>query len=160
MTDASSDVPSDVDTRTLVLVRHAKAESGEEGEDHARRLTSRGRTAADEAGRWLATVVPAPDVVWCSSATRAVQTWEAIAPSLAAPPEPVVDRALYLAGPRDVLAWLDASPGVTRVVVGHNPTVEQVLGSVTGELRGLRPGAVAVVDLDAGRLVDFWEPQR
>lgn len=158
--DANAHVRDDVPARTLVLVRHAKAESGEEGADHDRRLTSKGRAAAVEAGRWLATVVPAPDVVWCSSATRAVQTWAAMAPSLDGPPDPVVDRALYLAGPRDVLEWLAASPGATRVVVGHNPTVEHVLGSVTGELRGVRPGAVAVVDLDAGRLVDFWEPQR
>ena len=151
---------TEVRAPTLVLVRHAKAESGDEGADHDRRLTSRGRAAAAEAGRWLASVVPAPDTVWCSSATRAVQTWAAIAPSLPAAPDPVVDRGLYLAGPREVLEWLGASPGASRVVVGHNPTIEHVLGSVTGELRGMRPGAVAVVDLDAGRLADFWEPQR
>jgi phosphohistidine phosphatase SixA len=46
------------------------------------------------------------------------------------------------------------------VVVGHNPTVEQVLAGLVGEGRGMRPGAVAVVDLDAGRLVEFWEPAR
>jgi len=147
-------------TGSLVLVRHAKAESGEEGGDHARELTWRGRAAAAEAGRWLATAVPAPDRVWCSSAARAVQTWEAIAPSLPAAVAPVVDRALYLAGSHDVLRWLAGSSGATSVVVGHNPTVEQVLGSVTGELRGVRPGAVAVVDLASGRLLDFWEPQR
>jgi phosphohistidine phosphatase len=152
---AMTDTPS----RTLVLVRHAKAESGEEGADHDRRLTSRGQTTAIEAGRWLATVVPAPEAVWCSSATRAVQTWEAMAPSLDAP-DPTVDRGLYLAGPRDVVERLAASPGATTVVVGHNPTVEEVLAAVTGEQRRMRPGAVAVVDFDAGRLVELWEPQR
>lgn len=164
MTDDSSDIQRPpgpgAPARTLVLVRHAKAESGEEGADHDRRLTSKGRTAAAEAGRWLATAAPAPDLVWCSSATRAVQTWEAMAASLGAAPAAVVDRDLYLAGPRDVLDRLAGSPGVNHVVVGHNPTVEQVLASVTGEPRGMRPGAVAVVDLDAGRLVDFWEPSR
>ena len=152
-------VMNDVLTGSLILVRHAKAESGEEGDDHARVLTLRGRAAAAEAGRWLATVVPAPDRVWCSSAARALQTWKAIAPSLPTV-APVVDRALYLAGPHDILRWLEGSPGSTSVVVGHNPTVEQVLGSVTGELRSVRPGAVAVVDLASGRLLDFWEPQR
>ena len=151
---------TDVLTGSLVLVRHAKAESGEGQEDHARELTSRGRTAAAEAGRWLATAAPAPDRVWCSSAARAVQTWRAIEPSLPAVVDPVVDRALYLAGPHDILEWLAGSPGATSVVVGHNPTVEQVLGAVTGEPRGVRPGAVAVVDLDTGLLADFWEPRR
>lgn len=156
---AMTDARSDVQPRTLVLVRHAKAENGDEGADHERRLTSRGQRAAAEAGRWLATVVPTPDAVWCSSATRAVQTWQAIAPSLEAP-KPTVDRDLYLAGPRDVVERLAAAPGPTTVLVGHNPTVEQVLATVTGEPRGMRPGAVAVVDLGAGRLVDFWEPRR
>jgi phosphohistidine phosphatase len=146
-------------SHTLVLVRHAKAESGEEGADHDRRLTSRGEAAAVEAGRWLANVVPAADAVWCSSAVRAVQTWEGMEPALQAPAAEV-DRALYLAGPRDVLDRLAAAPAATTVVVGHNPTVEHVLATLTGELRGMRPGAVAVVDLAAGRLVEIWEPPR
>lgn len=151
---------TDTPTRTLVLVRHAKAESGgADGGDHDRRLTSPGRAAAADAGRWMATAVPAPDAVWCSSATRAVQTWEAIAPSLDAP-EPTVDRDLYLAGPGDVVARLGASPGRTTVVVGHNPTLEEVLAQLTGKRLRMRPGAVAVVDLEAGRLVDAWEPRR
>jgi phosphohistidine phosphatase len=153
-------VMTDDPARLLVLVRHAKAESGEEGSDHDRRLTGRGRSAATEAGRWLAGVVPAPDAVWCSSAVRAVQTWEAMAPSLQAP-EPSVDRELYLAGAREVVERLAAAePASATVVVGHNPTVEQVLATLTGELRGMRPGAVAVVDLSGGRLVMFWEPSR
>ena len=152
-------VMTDTPSRTLVLVRHAKAESGEEGSDHDRRLTSRGQAAAVEAGRWLATAVPAPDAVWCSSAVRAVQTWEGMAPALRAP-APDIDRALYLAGPRDVLDRLAAAPVATTVVVGHNPTVEHVLAQLTGELRGMRPGAIALVDLAAGRLVEIWEPPR
>jgi phosphohistidine phosphatase SixA len=46
------------------------------------------------------------------------------------------------------------------LLVGHNPTAEQLLAVVVGELRGLRPGAVAVADLDTGALVDAWSPSR
>jgi phosphohistidine phosphatase len=152
-------VMTDASRRTVVLVRHAKAESGEEGSDHDRRLTKRGRTAAADAGRWLAGRVPAADLVWCSSATRAVQTWEAMATALDAT-EVRVDRELYLASPRDVVDRVVAGSEATTVVVGHNPTVEQVLAALVGELRGMRPGAVAVVDLDGGTLLDFWEPAR
>jgi len=155
-------VMTDPTARTLVLVRHAKAESGEEGADHERRLTSRGQAAAAQAGQWLASVVPIVDAVWCSSATRAVQTWAAIAASVDAP-EPTVGRDLYLAGPTDVIERLSGQPGepgTITVVVGHNPTVEQVLASLVGKLHRMRPGAVAVVDLEAGRLADFWEPPR
>jgi phosphohistidine phosphatase len=150
---------TDAARRTVVLVRHAKAESGEEGSDHDRRLTSRGEKAAADAGRWLAARVPAPDLVWCSSATRARQTWEAMAGALDAG-EVTVDRDLYLASPRDVVDRVSAGTAPTTVVVGHNPTVEQVLAGLVGELRGMRPGSVAVVDLESGRLLDFWEPAR
>jgi phosphohistidine phosphatase len=150
---------SDTPRRTLVLVRHAKAESGEEGSDHDRKLTNRGTRAATEAGRWLAGRVPEPDLVWCSSAARALETWEAMAPSLSAG-EVSVDRDLYLASPRDVVDRVAGGSAPTIVVVGHNPTVEQVLAGLVGELRGMRPGAVAVVDLDGGTLLDFWEPSK
>lgn len=149
----------DAPRRTLVLIRHAKAESGEEGSDHDRRLTSRGRAAAAEAGRWLAGHAPAPDLALCSSATRAAQTWQAVARSV--PCDTVrIDRALYLASAPEVLQAVADGAAATTVVVGHNPTMEQVLAQVVGELRGLRPGAVAVLDLGAGRLVDLWEPPR
>ena len=146
--------------RRLVLVRHAKAEPGGEGADHDRRLTDRGLLDAAQAGRWLAGVVPQVDEVWCSSAVRAVQTWDAIAPSLDAPAARV-ERELYLAGARDLVGRLEqVPPERTVLLVGHNPTAEQLLAVVIGELRGLRPGAVAVADLDAGALVDTWSPVR
>jgi phosphohistidine phosphatase len=147
-------------SRRLVLVRHAKAEPGGEGADHDRRLTDRGLRDAADAGRWLATVVPQVDEVWCSSALRAVQTWDAIAPSISAP-APAVERELYLAGARDLVGRVEQVPaGRTVLLVGHNPTAEQLLAVVVGELRGLRPGAVAVADLDTGALVDEWSPSR
>jgi phosphohistidine phosphatase SixA len=82
-----------------------------------------------------------------------------MAPALDAA-EVSVDRDLYLASPRDVVDRVVAGSAATTVVVGHNPTVEQVLVAIVGELRGMRPGAVAVVDLEGKALVDFWEPAR
>ena len=46
------------------------------------------------------------------------------------------------------------------VVVGHNPTMEHLLAIFVDELRGLRPGAVAIVDAGEGMLVEMWEPGR
>jgi len=150
--------------RLLVLVRHAKAEKGEDGDDHDRRLTAVGTEAAEQAGRWLADVLPgAVDTVWVSSASRALATWDGIAPALKAPPADV-DRGLYQAGHKEVLARVTASEEPVLVVVGHNPTVEEVLAALLASSpakpRGMRPGAVAVVDLDSRALLDFWEPRR
>lgn len=153
---ADATVPT---SRLLAVVRHAKAESGEDKADHDRELTGRGRSAAAEAGRWLAERMPDPDLVWCSSATRARQTWSGMSASIRAG-EVVTDRELYLAAAADVVDRIGRT-GVRRmIVVGHNPTMEEALRALTGEHRGLRPGAVALVDLGDGHLVEVWEPAR
>ena len=149
-------------SRLVVLVRHGKAESGEEGSDHARRLTNRGQAAATEAGRWLAGQLDRVDHVWVSSAARAQQTWSAMASSLPECAEVVVARDLYQAGAREVVDHVTATDVPVQVVVGHNPTLEQVVMVLTGDLHGMRPGAVAVVELTdgQGRLRELWQPTR
>lgn len=151
--------------RRLVLVRHAKAESGEEGADHDRRLTSRGERDAEATAGWVGGQVGSVDHVWVSSARRAQQTWRALERALPEPGEVVVDRALYLAGGRDVLEHLAAEDRGVSVLVGHNPTMEQVVMALTGDLHAMKPGAAAVVDLEPGRawrghLVELFTPPR
>jgi len=151
--------PAGSASRRVALVRHAKAESGEGRDDHERELTGRGRRAAAEAGRWLAAHLPEPDLVWCSSAARARQTWDAVSASLGAG-EVVTERDLYLASATDVVERVRGADVPAMVVVGHNPTIEEALRALTGERRGMAPGAVAVVDLSEGALVELWEPGR
>jgi phosphohistidine phosphatase len=151
--------------RRLVLVRHAKAESGEEGADHDRRLTSRGERDAEATAGWVGGQVGSVDHVWVSSARRAQQTWRALERTLPEPGEVVVDRALYLAGGREVLEHLAAEDRGVSVLVGHNPTMEQVVMALTGDLHAMKPGAAAVVDLEPGRawrghLVELFTPPR
>ena len=144
----------------MVLVRHAKAEAGEGSDDHDRRLTARGQADAAAAGQWLADNVPRPDRVWCSSAVRAHQTWTAAAASLPGAPAPERDRALYLAGTRDLLERIEGAAAGVTVVVGHNPTMEMALAALVGDQRGMKTGAVAVIDLGPpARLLDFWSPR-
>jgi phosphohistidine phosphatase len=159
-----------VPERLLAVVRHAKAESGEEDADHDRALTARGVTDAANAGRWLASRLQDQGQtlgrVWVSSAVRARSTWEAMRPELPAPADLVVDRALYDAGAGDVLErlgedLLTADTTGVAMVVGHNPTMEHVVRILTGDLHGLRPSAVALVAMDgdgAGSLIDRWSP--
>jgi phosphohistidine phosphatase len=148
--------------RLVVLVRHGKAESGEEGDDHGRHLTSRGRSDSADAGRWLAGQVDRVDHAWVSSAARAQQTWEAVRAAVPEPPDVVVSRDLYLAGPREVVEHVVTTDVPVQVVVGHNPTLEQVVMALTGDLHGMRPGSVAVLETTAGRgrLVELWSPAR
>ena len=61
--------------RTLVILRHAKAERPAELADADRPLTQRGHADAAAAGAWLAARGYRPDLVLCSPAKRTRQTW-------------------------------------------------------------------------------------
>lgn len=145
--------------RHLVLVRHAKAEAWGE-DDHARRLTDRGRTDASSAGRWLTGTGFTPDHALVSSATRTRETWGLLAESAGWDLEPVVEDALFAASPETALDLLRESPAGARAVLalGHNPTIAflaQMLDDGSGDqeaaaamVGGYPPGAVAVFAFD------------
>ncbi|MEP6817406.1 MAG: histidine phosphatase family protein [Marmoricola sp.] len=110
--------------RTLVLMRHAKAEPLG-NEEHGRTLTERGRRDAVEAGAWLASKGVVPDHALVSSSARAVGTWEAVAVASRSTATPTYDESLYTAGPESALEVLAAADPDARVMIfiGHNPTV-------------------------------------
>jgi phosphohistidine phosphatase len=120
--------------RTLVLLRHAKAETPGELPDHERRLTTVGESDADAAGAWLADERLRPDLVLCSPATRTRQTWQgvsiALAQALPDTPAPEVryEQGLYDGGRTEVFDLLRRVPDEVRtvLVVGHNPTMSDV----------------------------------
>ena len=120
--------------RTLVLLRHAKAETPGTKRDFDRRLTEKGEADADAAGAWLADEGLGPGLVLCSSAARTRQTWHGVAVALAqaAPerpaPEVHYEDGLYEGGRTEVIDLLRAVPDDvgTVLVVGHNPTMSDV----------------------------------
>lgn len=113
--------------RRLVLVRHAKTERGEGKPDHERELLPRGEADARAAGAWLADDLGLrPDLVLCSTAARAQQTWQqmAVHPDLA-DVEVWSDDRIYqaeTAGLLEVLAEVPASAAAV-VMVGHSPGI-------------------------------------
>ncbi|HLS41079.1 MAG TPA: histidine phosphatase family protein [Ornithinicoccus sp.] len=111
--------------RRLLLVRHAKAEQGGAA-DHDRELTDRGRADARAAGEWLAAAGLVPELVVCSTAARAAQTWQEMAahPDLAKV-EVWKDRNVYNADAETLLEAVSEVPEdrSTVAVVGHAPGV-------------------------------------
>jgi phosphohistidine phosphatase len=143
--------------RTLVIIRHAKAERGDGLADIDRTLTERGHQDAAAAGAWLASRGYKPDLVLCSPARRTRQTWHAVAvgvaPSGAAPMvryEPV----LYASDAEEVFELLrEVSPEyAVTLLVGHNPTVSLLSAMLDPDARrdsdGLRTGGIAVHEWD------------
>lgn len=118
----------------LWVLRHAKAASeSPDGKDHSRPLTKRGRAQAEATRRFLdrrrADGAPVPRLVITSSATRAVQTSEAVLPGLSTEVMLEVERDLYEADADDVIDRLrrvEEDVG-SVMVVGHNPTFSDLV---------------------------------
>jgi len=87
-------------------------------------LLAAGRRAVEQVGAHLETRAPAPSLVLCSAARRAVETLTALRPFLSAPEEEC-EPGLYLAGSEGLLARIaeadDAHAAI--LVVGHNPGI-------------------------------------
>ena len=144
--------------RTLILLRHAKSDwSGDEA-DIDRPLADRGRRQAPRAGRWLDANVEAIDLAVVSPALRARSTWDLVAAELDTPPETRIDDRVYAASDRELLAVVRELPDdvATAVLVAHNPGIEELASSLTGEWTPMPTSALAVITLpgawsEAGR---------
>ena len=89
--------------RRLVLLRHAKSAWPSGVPDHDRPLAGKGRRNAQATGGWFATEGPRPDLVLCSDALRARQTWEIAAAVLDPAPACRLEPTLYGAAPDELI---------------------------------------------------------
>ncbi|MFB7589994.1 histidine phosphatase family protein [Streptomyces sp. NPDC056169] len=115
--------------RRLVVLRHAKSAWPEGVPDRDRPLGPRGLRDAPAAGRFLAETGEQPDLVLCSPARRARDTWELAAAELDGPPPTRHDPRLYGADAEELLDVLHAVPDEagTVLLVGHNPGLEDLV---------------------------------
>jgi phosphohistidine phosphatase len=138
----------------LLLMRHAKS-AWPDVPDHERPLARRGRRDAPAMGHWLRTAGYQPDLVLCSTARRARQTWKLARTALGADPPAIFDRRIYEASAEQVLDVIrTASPAArTLVVVGHDPGIPGLALALAAEAPRALPdrmrakfptGAVAV----------------
>lgn len=124
------------DERTLVLLRHAKAEQvtyAHPKPDHDRALTDRGRRDAYAAGQWLHEQGIVAELVICSTSMRTRETWDHAARGGAHTEFVEYRRAVYT-GNTDEVLWAireDAGQVRTLVVVGHGPSIPDLASSLT-----------------------------
>ncbi|MHB1468196.1 MAG: SixA phosphatase family protein [Solirubrobacteraceae bacterium] len=150
--------------RQLWLLRHADAEPHGSAPDELRPLTERGRRQALIAGEALGRLAPRLDTVLVSPKVRATQTAE-IAAHIAGEAMPPLRAHPPAASGYDAaqaLADLEAAGADAHVlVVGHEPDLADVVGSLTGAAIDLKKGGLAVVrlgDEGAGQLLVLLRP--
>lgn len=133
--------------RTLILLRHAKSAWPPETPDALRPLAERGRRDAPAIGRWLRAHIDTIDLVVCSPAVRAAQTWDLAAAQLATTPPVRHDERIYSASAGELLAVARDLPEQvsTAALVGHNPGLEDLLALLTGADELLKTSAIAVM---------------
>ncbi|MGD0375417.1 MAG: histidine phosphatase family protein [Streptosporangiaceae bacterium] len=166
--------------RRLVLLRHAKS-AWPDLPDHDRPLAGRGRGDAPAIGRWLRETGCVPDLVWCSTASRAAQTWQLAAAELGADPPVSYQPRLYGATGGELAELIREAPATTAtlLLVGHNPGIQELalmMAGTGGDPAGaldraaakFPTAAVAVLEFDGGwpelsaggaRLVGFVVPR-
>ena len=118
-----------VSVKLLYLLRHAKSDRGDpEMSDRERPLAPRGVHASNDLASRLRNARVAPTLVLCSTAVRARQTLELVAPALGGQVEISYEDELYGASVADVLERLRKVPASVPsvMVVGHNPTIQDL----------------------------------
>jgi phosphohistidine phosphatase len=147
-----------------MLLRHAKSDwTRPGGRDHERALAPRGREAAPRIGAYMVHHGLTPDLVLCSTAIRARETWDLVAKAFAAKPPAIYEDRLYEANASalfDVVKETKSSAHVL-LLTGHNPALhdfaQRLIASGDTDARQrltekFPTGALAVIDF----AVDDW----
>jgi phosphohistidine phosphatase len=128
---------ADSPKRRLMLLRHAKS-AWPDVADHDRPLAGRGRRAAPAAGRWFRESGHVPDLVLCSTARRARETWQLAEAELGARPRTTFEPRVYGASAAELLELARQTPSGVRslMIVGHEPTMSDLTLELAGDDRG------------------------
>lgn len=120
-----------METKRLLLLRHAKSSWDDPSlADHDRPLAPRGRKAARRIGAHLRREQIPIALVLCSSARRARETLDLVAP----PGELRFESQLYGATAADLIARLRRVPDDIDAVmlIGHEPSIRDLAVSLSG----------------------------
>ena len=121
--------------KILFILRHAKSSRKYIGiPDHDRPLNKRGKHDAPLMGKILTDQNLTPNLIISSTAVRAETTAHLIAKACKYKGEIIFDKSVYNAEPLDVLKLLSKCSDTHNsiLLVGHNPTVENMIELLTG----------------------------
>lgn len=153
----------------ILIMRHAKSDWSKPGQnDFDRALSGRGRRAAATMGHYLDNEGLVPDLVLCSAARRAVETWEIVSDAAGIEPRTEREEALYLADTQTLFERTRAvDDGVaTLLFIGHAPGFDGFACRLAADRASpdwrrmaakFPTGALAVLDLEGPSWNDVAE---
>ena len=119
--------------KTLLILRHAKAQPDDPNGDWAREQTGRGRRNAAAIGAELLALVGRPDAIVTSDAARARQTAELVAEATGFDTPLTLEPDVYGADLATLIRIVRGLPDEAGcvVLVGHNPGLEELTAALT-----------------------------
>ena len=169
----------------LTLIRHAKSDWNDPTQaDHDRPLNDRGIRSAPLVGRFISrtyfglngvpALLPKPEILVSSTATRAQATARLMLPELAlAPGSLVLDKRAYLAEPKTLMEIVrEFDDALHHVMIfAHNPGISEFANKLLlrGQIDEMPTCAAAIIEIhhdsweltewEEGRLVGYITPR-
>ena len=134
--------------KTLLLLRHAKTAPVQAGQDDSDRpLTAEGREAAERIGEFVMNDGLTITAALCSPALRARETLDLVLSAAKLSLAPSYDSTIYEGGPSALLELICEVDDGTEdlLVVGHNPSLEDLQTILTGQSAHFSPGTLAKI---------------
>ena len=127
--------------KKIILIRHAKSSWDNPWlTDHDRPLSDRGLRDDPIMAKRLKKRKIYPDLILCSTATRAVETAKILAKEFEFPEKEILfEKNLYHASPNKILKYIHLQKDAkdTMIVVGHNPGFNELIEYLGGKLENL-----------------------
>lgn len=144
--------------KNILILRHAKSDWSSGLSDIERPLNSRGQKDAPFMGTIIKKLSVQPDIILSSPAKRARQTAEAVAKNFDFKHEITFIEEFYHGNHNSIINNLQKLPSNTNtvLVVGHNPTLEELVSSLTsdGSLNLRMPTATLVL---VNMYIENWQ---
>ena len=140
--------------KTLLILRHAKAENGTVGSsDFDRDLNERGRSEAKAVGELINKQELQVDLVLSSPALRARRTSEVALKAAGLSNQILFEKRIYEASSQELLSILSEIEEATTslMLVGHNPGLEDLILILTSQSAHLSPATLVKIELDIAR---------
>jgi phosphohistidine phosphatase len=140
--------------KTLLVLRHAKSSWNHPVSDHDRPLKRRGRRAAQRIGEEIRDLELQPDVIISSTARRARKTARIIQETSDCHAEIIKTGDLYFEDIGIQIRVVTRADDIHKrvMIVGHNPSFEEIVHELSGEEIVMATATLAVIDFD----VDAW----